>query len=388
MARMRTLSRRDFVRSAAAAGAVATLPATSFAAAQTREPGTLPETAAPNPAAASLKAAGAERGILVGSAVHAKTLQQDQAYAALVKQQCDIIVGETEFKFGPLRPTPDSFFFEDADYIARFAEQNGMKLRGHNFVWHRQLPVWFSSYVTPQNAEQVLVHHIETVGGRYKGKIHSWDVVNEAIQIPDNLPGGMRNSPWQKVLPNYIDIAFRTARRVDPHAILTYNDYGIEGEDEASAARRKAVLALVRGMQQRNVPIDAVGIQSHLTALHSYGPGLAAFMRELRGMGLKLMLTEMDVNDRDLAADIPQRDQAVAQTYGSYLHTTLADLAVIALLTWGITDKYTWLNHEGARKDGLPERCLPFDAELKPKPAFASELHALQSAPPRSIAAL
>ena len=380
---MGILSRRDFVRSAAAVGTLAALPVSMVAAAQTREPGTLPETAAPStaaptPADASLRTAGASRGILVGSAVHAKTLQQDQAYTALVKQQCDILVGETEFKFGPLRPTPDSFFFDDADYIAHFAEQNGMKLRGHNFVWHRQLPVWFSSYVTPQNAEQVLVHHIETVGGRYKGKIHSWDVVNEAIQIPDNLPGGMRNSPWQKVLPGYIDIAFRTARRVDPHAILTYNDYGIEGETPGDEAKRKALLALVRGMQQRNVPIDAVGIQSHLTAGHRYGPGLAAFMREVRGMGLKLMLTEMDVNDRDLPAAIPARDQAVAQTYASYLHTTLADPGVIALLTWGITDKYTWLNHEGARKDGLPERCLPFDADLKPTPAFDAELNALR----------
>ncbi len=300
-----------------------------------------------------------------------------------------ILVAESEMKFGPLRPTPTTFFFDDADTIVHFAEQNNMKMRGHNFVWHRQLPSWFATYVTPANAEQVLVNHIETVGGRYKGRIHSWDVVNEAIQVSDDLPGGMRNSPWQKVLPNYIDIAFRTARRVDPHALLTYNDYGIEAEDPASSAKRAAVLALVRGMQQRGVPIDAVGIQSHITAgpkpdgSHTYGPALAQFIKDVQSLGLKIMLTEMDVNDRDLPSDIPTRDKAVADTYTQYLNLTLANPAVLALLTWGITDRSTWLNHEGARKDGLPERCLPFDPDLKPTPAFFAELTALKSAPPR-----
>lgn len=365
MSAMPSPTRRQFLQQTAAAATLAALPLP----AQTTE---------------TLKSAA--RNLPVGCCVHAKTLQTDPAYAALVRQQMSMLVAESEMKFGPLRPTPATFFFDDADYIVHFAEQNGMKMRGHNFVWHRQLPTWFQSYVTPQNAEQVLVHHIETVAGRYKGRIHSWDVVNEAIQVSDNLPNGMRNSPWQKLLPNYIDIAFRTARRADPHALLTYNDYGIEAEDEASTQKRAAVLALVRDMQQRGVPIDAVGIQSHLSASatpnpkYTYGPALKQFMADVQSLGLKLMLTEMDVNDRYLPADIPTRDDAVADLYTSYLRTTLANPAVIALLTWGITDKYTWLNHEGARKDGQPERSLPFDANLKPKPAFASELVALKAA--------
>jgi endo-1,4-beta-xylanase len=391
MAGMPRLTRRHFLAQTAAA---------SLAALPVR---TLAQQASPD----TLKSAASSRGLLVGCCVHAKTLQKDDAYAALVKQQMSILVAETEFKFGPLRPTPTTFFFDDADFLVNFAEQNGMQMRGHNFVWHRQLPPWFASYVTPQNAEQVLVNHIETVAGRYKGKIHSWDVVNEAIQVSDNLPGGMRNSPWQKVLPNYIDIAFRTARRADPHAILTYNDYGIEAEDAASTAKRAAVLELVRGMQKRGVPIDAVGIQSHIAAgvatpeimlpaaqqqhmtplatyLSDYDGSLKQFMADVQSLGLKILLTEMDVNDRALPADIPIRDKIVADVYSHYLNLTLANPAVIALLTWGITDKYTWLNHEGARKDGQPERCLPFDADMKPTPAFDAELNALRHAPRRS----
>jgi len=344
----------------------------------------------------SIHAAGAGRGILAGCAVSVRSLRSDAAYKKLLEEQVGIVVAESEFKFGPLRPTPTTFFFEDADYLASFAAANGMKLRGHNFVWHRQLPKWFDSYVTKDNAEQVLVNHIEQVGGRYAGKIHSWDVVNEAIQVSDGLPGGFRNSPWQKVLggegpvPAYIEVAYRTARRVDPKALLVYNDYGIEGEDDASAKKREAVMGLLREMQRRQVPLDALGVQSHISSVNKdgsvpvYGSGLMKMIAEARKMGLKVLVTEMDVNDRYLAPAIGPRDAAVAKMYGSYLGTVLRDPAVIAVLTWGITDKYTWLDREDSRADGEPERPLPFDAEMQPTPAFAVEIKALEEAPLRA----
>jgi endo-1,4-beta-xylanase len=345
--------------------------------------------------AVSIRAVGEGRGILAGCAVSVRSLRSDAAYKKLLQEQVGIVVAESEFKFGPLRPTPTTFFFDDADYLAAFAEANGMKLRGHNFVWHRQLPKWFDSYVTKENAEQVLVNHIEQVGGRYAGKIQSWDVVNEAIQVSDGLPGGFRNSPWQKVLggsgtlPEYLEIAYRTARRVDPKALLVYNDYGIEGEDDASAKKREAVLGLLREMQRKRVPLDALGVQSHISAVSKdgstpvYGKGLMKLIAEARKMGLKVLVTEMDVNDRYLAPAIGPRDAAVAKMYGSYLGTVLRDPAVIAVLTWGITDKYTWLDREDSRTDGQPERPLPFDAEMQPVPAFAAEVKALQEAPLR-----
>jgi endo-1,4-beta-xylanase len=339
--------------------------------------------AAASSAPSTLRAAAARNGLLAGTCVTVPRLRDTPEYAALIAQQASIVVAESEMKFGPLRPAPDKFFFDQADFLVDFATQHKSKVRGHNFVWHRSLPAWFAGFVTPANAEQVLTHHIQTVAARYAGRIHSWDVVNEAIQVDDNLPGGLRNSPWQKVLPGYIDIAFRTARAADPHALLCYNDYGIEGEDPKSAAKRAAVLALVRGMQQRGVPIDAVGIQSHLTAGHTYGPQLLAFMADVRGLGLKLLLTEMDVNDRELPPDPATRDAVVAKTYSDYLTQTLRDPAVLALLTWGITDRFTWLNHEDNRKDNLPERCLPFDSDFHPTPAFTAELNALASAPRR-----
>ena len=374
------ISRREFVERGVALGAVAALGLRGMA--ETK--------------GVTIRAAGAGRGLLAGCAVNVRALRGDAAYKKLLEEQVGIVVAESSFKFGPLRPTPTTFFFDDADFLADFARENRMKLRGHNFVWHRQLPVWFESYVTAKNAKQVLVEHIEKVGGRYKGRIHSWDVVNEAVQVSDGLAGGFRDSPWQKVLggtgavPEYIEVAFRTARRVDPKAMLVYNDYGIEGEDEGSAKKRAAVMGLLRTMQSQGIPLDGLGVQSHISAVGKdgsvpvYGAGLKAMIAEARSMGLKVLVTEMDVNDRYVAAEVGARDSAVAGMYGSYLGTVLADPAVIAVLTWGITDKYTWLNGENSRTDGEKERPLPFDAAMQPVAAFGAEVKALEGAPLRS----
>ena len=386
-------TRRSFLRAASATGALAATGLTGCphkpqTSAPRVPPGTPGSVTVVPPQLPTLREAGASRNLLVGCAVNIHALQTDNMYAALVKQQAGIVVAENSMKFGPTQPAPERFDFAEADALFAFAQANGIKVRGHNFIWHEALPDWFAGYVTPANAQAVLVNHIETVAGRYAGRVQSWDVVNEAIRPEDGLPGGLRKTPWYDLLgPGYLDLAYRTARRVDPTAPLCYNDYDIEGEDQKQAAKRAAVLELLRGFQQRGVPIDAVGIQSHIRAgaNHHYGAGLQQFMQTVQGMGLKIMLTEMDVRDAELPADIPARDQAVAAAYRNYLNLTLANPDVIALLTWGITDKYTWLNGaRDGRPDKVPSRPLPFDADLRPVPAYTAELEAIQGAPSRS----
>ncbi len=338
----------------------------------------------------TLREAARSRGLRAGCAVDIRALRADAPYAQLVKEQCNLVVAENAMKFGLIQPKQNVFFFDEADFLFSFAQTHGIEVRGHNFVWHREIPAWFEEHASPQNAASILVKHIDTVGGRYAGRVQSWDVVNEAIHLEDGKPDGLRDSPWYRLLgPGYIDLAFRTARQVDPHALLCYNEYGIEGENAGDAAKRAAVLTLLRGMRERGVPLDAVGIQSHISAGGSapYGQGLTDFMGAIRAMGLQIMLTEMDVNDRALGADIRTRDAAIGAAYYQYLMLALANPAVNAVLTWGITDRYTWLNGKDSdahlRSDKLPERPLPFDADLKPKLAYVGEVQAILNAPAR-----
>jgi endo-1,4-beta-xylanase len=325
--------------------------------------------------AASLMAHAAAKGILTGFAVVPALLRTDHAYASVVREQASIIVAENAMKWDALRPSATDFRFGEADAVLHFTEQNGIKVRGHNLVWHRQLPRWFTATATPANARQLLETHIEKVAGRYAGRMHSWDVVNEAIQVSDGRPDGLRDSPWLRLVgDDYVEFAFKAARRADPQALLTYNDYGIESESPADEAKRRAVLQMLRRIRARRVPIDAVGIQSHLAAGVAgglrYGAGLTRFIASVRELDLQVFLTEMDVNDRALAPAIAARDRQVAATYAEYLDLVLADPAVTAVLFWGVSDRDTWLNHEDARTDREPERPLLFDPSFKPKQSF------------------
>jgi endo-1,4-beta-xylanase len=330
----------------------------------------------------SLRAAAGAHGLLVGCAVIPEKLDGEPEYARTVAEQANIVVGENAMKWAALRPSAEQFDFRGADDLMVFALTHDQRVRGHNLCWHEALPAWFAATVNRENAAHFLTQHIVTVAGRYAGKIHSWDVVNEAVDVKSGRPDGLRNSPWLQLMgPGYIELAFRTARAADPHALLTYNDYGIELDTQEQIDKRGQVLMLVRRLRARGVPIDAVGVQSHLTAGDPLpGAGLIHFVRELAAMGLQVFITEMDVNDRKLPEAVEGRDAAVAAVYRDYLTMMLAEPNVNAALTWGITDRSTWL--QGAkhgRADGRPERPLPFDYDYQPTPSFFAERAAIET---------
>ena len=325
--------------------------------------------------AGSLKTHAAARGLLTGTAVNMGLLGRDPVYTRTLTEQYNIVVAENAMKWAALRPGPDQFDFAEADRFVDFAQAHGMQIRGHNLCWHEALPKWFAASVNKGNAEQFLTRHIATVAGRYKGKIRAWDVVNEAIDPKDGQPDGLRNSPWFQMLgPGYLDIAFRAARAADPSALLTYNDYGIEADTTDDTAKRAAVLALLRRMKQAHVPLDAVGIQSHISAgsAAQIGKGLTEFTRQAADLGLKVFITELDVNDDVLSDD--NREKQVAAIYQSYAGLLLSNPAVTDVLTWGVSDKNSWLNAEGAkfrpRHPNREEKCLPFNDNYQPNPAF------------------
>jgi endo-1,4-beta-xylanase len=320
-----------------------------------------------------LRTHAADRGRLYGAAAANGPLQRDPDYAAHFASECGILVPENVLKWALVHPAPDRFDFAPADVLAEFAAKHDMKMRGHTLVWHEQLAQWFASTVTKENARSYLENHIREVMGHYRGRMHSWDVVNEAIHPPDGRLDGLRKTPWLDLLgPEYLEIAYTVAAETDPGALLVYNDFGLDYDTAAQQAKRDAVLGLLRSLRKRKIPVQAFGMQAHLTAAEQpqFKPDtLRRFFGEIASMGLKILITEMDVADNSLPADIPDRDQAVAEIYGQYLNAALSEGAVVAVLTWGLTDKYTWLAQRKRRADGLPVRPLPLDAAYQPKPA-------------------
>lgn len=337
----------------------------------------LPAAAKKVSGAHSLEAHARRHGLVYGSAVRVHDLLTNSPYAELIREQCGIVVPSNELKWVALRPTPTTFDFHLGDALLRFAERNRMLMRGHNLCWHQSVPQWIRTPRYQPHARQLFIEHITTVCRHYAGRLHSWDVVNEAILPSDGGKDGLRKSFWlESVGPDYIDLAFRTARAADPHALLTYNDYGVEYDNPQDSQKRTLILELLRGIQDRGVPIDAVGIQSHIAAGQpwGFGKGLSDYIGKIRQMGLQVFLTELDVNEDDLSYnDVSRRDATIAKTYSDYLAVTLAGPAVKSVLTWGITDRYTWLNDgptHHRKQPNRPQRSLPFDSNFSPKPAF------------------
>jgi endo-1,4-beta-xylanase len=364
-------TRRDFLTMAGMAAAAASLPV--MVPASGRQHPTVSPKELDISGPHSLRAHAQACGFLVGCAAVPQRFSSEPPYASAVAEQANILVAENAMKWAALRPAPDKFDFHAADELLAFVQAHGQKLRGHNLCWHESLPEWFSSTVNKENARQFLTQHIQTVAGRYAGKIHSWDVVNEAIEIGSGRADRLRKTPWLDMIgPDYLDLAYRTTRQADPSALLTYNDYGIETDAPDQASKREQVMWLIRGFKKRGVPIDAVGVQSHLSATDAPpGAGLRSFVRQLRQMNVQVFITEMDVNETNLEGSVAERDAAIAEVYKNYSGMMLAEPNVTALLTWGITDRYTWLNGaKWARPDGEPQRSLPLDADYHPAPAF------------------
>lgn len=330
----------------------------------------------------------AQRGLLAGPAVSYAQLERPEFDGALA-DEASIVVAENDMKWRRIHPDQDRYDFSRADALLAFATAHGQKLRGHNLCWHEYNPEWLGRNATKRNAADLLRGHIAAVAGHFRGQIHSWDVVNEAVAVEDGREDGLRKSIWLELIgPDYLEVAFRAAAAADPNALLTYNDYDLEQDSPGHERKRQAVLQLLSSLRDRQAPIHALGIQSHLRAeLTPAGwSGLHRFLDEVERLDLQVFVTELDVDDRALPADITERDGRVAELYRDYLTNALQHRSVKAVLTWGLTDRDSWLNSSKKRSDGLPQRPLPFDADLKPKPAFFAMRDAIAAVPARQAA--
>jgi endo-1,4-beta-xylanase len=315
---------------------------------------------------------GSAKLIPYGAAVRSGALASDMSYRAAIVANCQIIVPEGEMKWPDIHPERGEYRFEKADALVDFARQNKIQIRGHTLAWYGGMPAWTAAIDSRVEAERELIGHIETVVSRYRGGIPSWDVVNEPLVDRPDDASSLRPSIWTKQLgPDYLPIALRATAAVDPDARLVLNEYDIEYKGPRFAARRKALLQLLRSLRDRDVPLHAVGLQAHLFAGRAIDrDGLQALLAEIAALRLDVLVTELDVIDYELPGKVSERDSLVAGMAAEFLASVCDVVRPTAILTWGLSDRYTWVPTYFKRRDGMPNRPLPFDADLKPKPLF------------------
>jgi endo-1,4-beta-xylanase len=346
-----------------------------------------PRTAAASstPAAASLSALAKAKGMRFGSTLSAGGAQsgsfRNANYAALLEGECSILVPENEMKWQSIRPSPTTFNFLGFDDQLAYADAKGLAMRGHTLLWHRPqwMPAWAESYDfggrPVAEAERLLTEHIKTVTDRYRGRVTSYDVVNETVMED----GSLAQTALSRAIggtETLVDLAFRTARAQLPTAQLVYNDY--MSWEPGNEKHRAGVLQLLEGFKKRGVPVDALGIQSHIR-IDTYEPSSGTgprqerewrmFLDEVTGMGYALLITEFDVNDQALPADLGARDAGVAAYAKAYLDLMFSYPQLKDVLAWGMCDNYSWLQEfKPLRSDGQAKRPCPYDGSYKAKP--------------------
>ncbi|MCX4472251.1 endo-1,4-beta-xylanase [Micromonospora sp. NBC_01655] len=311
-------------------------------------------------AGTTLATAAAEKSRYFGTAVAANKLS-DSTYVGILNREFDMVTPENEMKWDATEPSQGQFNYTNADRIVGHAQTNGMRVRGHALAWHSQQPGWAQN-LSGSALRAAMVNHVTQVATHYRGKIHSWDVVNEAFA--DGGSGARRDSNLQRTGNDWIEVAFRTARTADPGAKLCYNDYNTDGQN----AKSNAVYAMVSDFKARGVPIDCVGFQSHFNSASPVPADYQANLQRFANLGLDVQITELDIEGSGTAQ---------ANSFASVTKACLAVSRCTGISVWGIRDTDSW------RASGTP---LLFDGNGNKKAAYTATLDALNggTTPPTS----
>ena len=314
----------------------------------------------------------------------------DTAATNIVKKHFNSIVAENCMKCEVIHPEENRYDFTSADSLVAFGEANGMTVIGHCLIWHSQCAPWFwvddkGKFVTPEVLKQRMKDHIHTVVGRYKGRIHGWDVVNEAI-VED---GSYRNSPFYQILgEEFIPLAFQYAHEADPDAELYLNDYGMN-----VPGRRDTYVKIIKDLQARGLRIDAIGMQGHMGMDYPSFDEFEESLLAYAGTGIKVMITELDMSalpSVNFSANItdtvafrkslnPYTEElpdSASQVWNSRMKDVFnlflkhAD-KITRVTAWGVTDKDSWKNDFPVK--GRTDYPLLFDRNYEPKP-FIKEM--------------
>ena len=316
-----------------------------------------------------LKELSAPHDISVGNFA-IKTHLRDTRYTDILTSQFDTaLIDNTPnwyFTDGGLRPSRDTYNFTQMDEVMRFTESHGMRAEAHHFVWGEEkwLPDWLKNgNYQPDEVTRIMQEHIQTVGGRYAGRVAQWTVVNEAFSRGQHIYG-LRDW-WADHTggQTYIDQAFIAARAADPHAKLLLNDFG----NESLTSISNAMYDYIRDAKARGIPIDGIGMQMHIDGTHPPTKDeVITNMRRFGDLGIKVYVTELDVNMNDLPAEPAAKNAIQANIYHDMARACIESGVCVSFSILGITDSETWYNYMGLA-DARP---LPFDRDYRPKPAF------------------
>lgn len=315
-------------------------------------------------------------GAAVGSAFYSN-YNTGSTYDTIVNKNFNILVAENEMKFNALEPTQNTFNWTSADKLVVYAYSNDKQVRGHTLCWHSQLPSWVTNGVfTRATLMAALKNHITTIVTRYKGLVQQWDVLNEPFD--DGYPTtALRASVWQSTIgSDYIDSVFVWANRADPSAKLFLNDYNVEyyGNNKANF-----MFNYVSQMKSRKIPIHGVGFQCHLGVGFSTKTSFTNIDQNIKRyatLGLDVAITELDVAiaNTDYAADSIGFIAKQATDYDNIIKLCLNNPNCKTILTWGFTDKYSWIPASSSNTKG---HALIYDNAYKAKPAYYAMLNEL-----------
>lgn len=330
-----------------------------------------------------------EGKFFIGTALNERQITgTDSLSIGIVKKHFNSIVAENCMKAERIHPVEGQFSWDLPDRFVEFGEKNNMHIVGHTLIWHSQAPRWFfvdenGNDVSREVLIERMRYHISNVVERYKGRVHGWDVLNEAIV--EN--GSLRKSRFLEIIgEDYIELAFQFAAEADPEAELYYNDYGM-----GNPGRRRGVIEMVKNLQEKGIKIDGIGMQGHLNLeslnLEEFEKSIVAFAE----LGLPVMITEFDLTilpfpTQDVTADVGLRAEYEARM-NPYADGFTEDILIrwneacadifrlflkhqdkiTRVTTWGVTDNHSWKNNWPIR--GRTDYPLLFDRNYQPKPA-------------------
>ncbi len=341
----------------------------------------------------TLRSAAARTGVSIGSAAHDEfiTGDEDPEYRAVLTREFDSITPYTAMKWGQIHPEPDRYDFTGADAIVELAEANQMRVRGHTLIWGGAIdppnPNYVNEAASPEELRAMMTDHIQTVMGRYRGRVDRWDVVNEVLTIlgqPGDTDGLQDHVFLQRLGPGYVAEALELAHAVDPDARLFINDNFVL----KPGPKQDRYFELVQELLSTNTPLHGVGFQTHLYFLLGAGAEaidapteeeMKATLSRFGALGVDVEITELNVHTWRFEGDRDARLAQQAVAYGAAARACLSVPACPAITVWLFTDRYPTTVESLFGQDGEP---LLFDENYFAKPAYAEVLSALRAGRP------